>query len=433
MNGEQITLLGQVTKDETSRSNYQDENISTDLFTSEFEESLSTILSVETPTEVKVEPVKDVFTYNTEDNHISFEKSAFAKLLSQLVPIIDLGSKRVVARGITLLTHGNTVDLISPNEMFYFKGELNCECTLPNETHIFLDFRFLSKMLKFMPPKVSIYQKVDEASGVKYYLQLTTGDLELVNTQLLNNDLKALSYEFNITDLNKEIEPSELLATLNPFSRLVNFESDVKRKQAKISEKGDMTFMSPLLMAYTKSELPNSAIGLKVINYLIKAANSLNSGSKIRVLNVDSPQYKRYAFQTDNTVMIAAYAEPKEELQLLNLLNSKPQMVKFNLEDLKYELDYANSITYALGVILFTYKDGKLNGEIKLNNGSTSPFNIELYSDISLAEGTTFKVNTKTFFNALNTLDTGAESTIGFNEGFLFIDNASLSLMLLTI
>lgn len=378
-------------------------------------------------------PVEDTVDYTTDKPYIKINSRSLLKILVQISPIINESSNRAVSRGITLrVISSDSVEVITPNELYYYKAILPCETTLPNGSVIFIEYKFLTKMSKFIPQQTLIYKDTNSDGLDIYYIRMVTDDLELVNTQLIESDKKKLDYEFNVTNEIKSLEPSELLASLSTFSSVVNFESDSNRKQVNIKDEKAM-FKSPLVYARSTVKLNDMVIKLKNIQYIIKTIGLLEQGENLVIKNTDSQTYTRYAICTNNSYMIANYSDATSDDRINGLFDSKPAMTLIDYGKLKYQLDYASSITYALGTIKFTVKDNKLSGQLKLNNGNFSPLEIPLLGDFLVPEGTTFNVNTKTFLSSLNSLDASLATSIGYKDGLLYVSNDNIDLILLTI
>ena len=429
-----------VSIDETSMAGTYRGEIQDDAFVDEtpnaFDDAMALIDEMENTAapggQAKSEPV-DTVDYTTDKPFIKLNSRSLLRILSQISPIINENSNRAVSKGITLRVVSNdSVEVISPNELYYFKAVLSCETTLEVGEIIFLEYRFLQKMARFIPQQTLIYKDVNKDGMDIYYIRMINDDLELINTQLIDSDKKKLDYAYNVTEEIKVLEPAKLLSSLSTLSRVVSFESDSNRKEINIVD-GRAVFKSALVHARSLTDLNNMALKIKNIQYIIKTIGLLNQGENIVIKNTDSEQYTRYAICTDNSVMIANYSDGVEDLRIKDLFDNPPTMTLIDYGKLKYQLDYANAITYAMGNVNFEVKDGKLNGQIKLNNGNSSPLDIPLLGDIPLADGTTFKVNTKTFLNSLNSLDPTLETSIGYKDGYVYLSNANVTLILLSI
>ena len=130
----------------------------------------------------------DTFDYTAPEgsNYVLVDKKDIKKILDCISNIIDLNSPRAVSRGISIRPIDNTkVDIICPNPVYYYKTTEDASNTLEEGTIIFVEYLFLTKIAKFLPPRILIYSKDVDVYGTKitkYYIRLTAGDLELINT-----------------------------------------------------------------------------------------------------------------------------------------------------------------------------------------------------------------------------------------------------------
>ena len=430
-------LNSDISIEDTSRQGYNDvspeEQGAFDVKPDVFEE----VVNAKVQTEATPKTSVDTTDYNVPYPKIKIASRPLFKILSQLTTIIDLNSQRAVSRGITLeIKDINSVDLISPNEIYYFKATLECETDLPVGTRIFLDYSFLQKMARFIPQSVLIYKK--EVNGFdKYYIRLSSDDLELLNVNLIEADAQKLVCPYNIvedeTHLHRELEPSTLAEGLQTMTKVINFESDTNRRTVNVRDK-HMLFRSPLVYARAKTEMEDLILRAKELNYILKTISLLKDGEKLKIYDTDSQQYPRRAIVTDNTMMITNFAVATDDTTISALFDKPVALTPIEYGELKYQLEYASAITYAIGVIEFKVEQGKLNGNLKLNNGSLSPLSIPIVGDsINIPEGTTFKVNTKTFLNSINSMSSSLELKIGLLDGMLYLVNDSISLILITI
>lgn len=424
-----IDLTQIVKKEETKRDNYNfdtvPENAYTEDIKDEIEKELDTMNS-------KSEPEVDTFDYTTDQPHILFSKKDLLQVISQVSTVLDTGSKRAVSRGITLKVISNdTVGVIMPNESYYFKSQITCtESTLEIGTTIFIEYAFIQKMVRFLPPKILIYSKVDQIT--KYYIKLTTDDLELLNTQLIESDAKRLENEYTIVgEPLCEISLTELSHSLTSLYGILNFESDSPRRVLS-SYDGKITFKSPLVFASSDSTLLDIQLRKNEIIYLIRAAQLASDAKILKVYNTNS-ELTRYVFEYDNTQLMTNFAKPNEDAKIRDLLTKVPDLTVIDYGKLKYQLDYANSITYAMGTITLCNTDGVLSGMIKLSNGSEAPFAVPTISNVTIPANEKIRVNTKTLLSSLNALDSSQETRIGYSNGILYLSNNDITLMLITV
>lgn len=376
---------------------------------------------------------EDLTDYTCKDPHILFEKKKFLQIVSQLTSIIDLGAKKAVSRGVTLRVIDETkLEVIMPNDMYYFKAELKLDnCTLQPGTSIFIEYSFIQKMTKFFLPKILISTKMDK-SIQKYYIKLTTTDkLELLNTQLIESDLKKLDNQYEIVgDALCEVSLDELSNALTSLSGILNFESDSPRRILS-SSNGKITFKSSLIFASSDVKFLDMQLRKNEIAYLIRASQ-LAKDKTLKVYNTNS-ELTRYIFEYGNTQLMTNFAKANDDTKIRELLNDLPDMTVIDYSKLKYQLDYANSITYALGTLTLRNDDGVLSSMIKLTNGSEAPFIVPTISAVTIPKDEKIRVNTKTLLGSLNSLDSSLETSIGYKNGIIYIKNSDVTLMLVSV
>lgn len=420
-------LETEVKLEETTRVDHQDEVISEDIF--------SEILSAEAVTSTTSTPTVDNTDYTTDKDHILIETKPLMRILSQIAPVMVIGqrSQRAVSRGITLrVMDTNNFEVITPNETYYFNARITGSTTFEPGHHIFLEYTFLQKMAKFLPPKILIFTDKNQQGLDIYYIRLLTGDLELVNTQLIPSDVQRLDYDYTVGEVIQELEPSTLLSTLNTMSKVVNFESDTTKKIMTVYD-GKAVFKSPLVQVGADTDLLNIVLRVNDINYFIKAIQMLGPDEKLKICNTNSTSLIRHAVCTENSYMITNYAEAHQDSRLKEWLENQPEYTEIDYGALKYKLDYANSITYSRGVIEFIVEGNQLKGGILLSNGNYSDMNIDAVQNLTIPEGCKFKLNTKTFLSCMNALDTSSIVSVGYKDGLFYIKNSYVTLILLTI
>ena len=83
------------------------------------------------------------------ENYLSIDSKIILDLLKQLNTVINLkGSK--LSRGITLkIWDKSSILAICPNELYFFKADLQCVTTFKSDTCIYLDYAFLQKISRF--------------------------------------------------------------------------------------------------------------------------------------------------------------------------------------------------------------------------------------------------------------------------------------------
>lgn len=429
---EELDLTKTITLDQTTRAGYNDESPADNYFvdenTSEAESALDALLQ-ETAEEAQVVDTTD---YSTKFDYIKFDTKDLLKVMTQLSAIIDTNSKRAVSRGISIkVVDDKHIDIISPNELYYFKTTLESENTLPVDTTIFIEYIFIQKISRFLASKIRIAYDTDKERPV-YTLKTKRSELELKNTNLIDSDLERLKMTYEITDKVCEADITSLYNSLFTLSKVLRFESDSPRRYLT-SQEGNLTFKSPLVFAAAKSDLLDITLRQKDIDYLIKAAKVIKSGTPIEVYATTS-ELTRYAFVYGTTTMVTNYSQPKQDVRILSLLKEQPNLVEIDFTDLKLDLEYANSITYAFGTVNLSNIEGHLQGDIKLEGGGTSPFTIKTLSPIDIPENETIKINTKTLLNSLNALNPTMKTYIGYSKDkVLYLVNDDVTLMLITI
>lgn len=431
-----------VDKSETSRDLFTtDQNVPHDMLTFDmFEEARRLDELVEVNKQTTTAPKVDNTDYSVPEgsNYILLDSKPLVKCLSQLSTIIELNSPRAVSRGISIkVVDSNNVDIICPNELYYFKTTLPAEVTVPQDKVIFIEYLFLTKIARFIPPKVLIYSKEETVGAqtiTKYYIRLTTGDLELINTNLIDSDIKRLTLEYDIL-LDKPLSilnTEETYRKISTMIKLLPFESDSPRRRLHSNE-NLLSFRSALIFSSTELNLPNIQLDIKIANYLLKACQHINSGETLMFVPTTSETLPRHAIVYGNTIMVTNYAAGNADPKLKEVLTNVPESTVVDYSQLKYQLDYATSITYAMGTVTFENTNGILIGKLKLQNGSESPIEIPTSGLLTIPEGTKFKVNTKTLLTSLNSLDPSLETSLGFKDGILYLTNSDIKIALITL
>lgn len=359
-------------------------------------------------------------------NYLTIDSKIIIDLLKQLSTIINLkGSK--LSRGITLKVWDNsTVLIICPNELYFFKAELNCITTFSQDTCIYLDYIFLQKISRFFDKDFYIFE-LDN----KYYLKLTTGNLELLNPILLEDEKKKLINQYEIKDIKYTYRVGDIINKLKSLYSITDFEVEANKRWIN-SHNGISTFKSPLLMAKAEFDFINAKIDYKVLNYLLYLCSIAYSDSKIEIYEVVSSIIPKYAICYNNTMMISNYPRSSDAIKVLNLFEDLPKFTIIDYSDLKYKLEYADSITYAKGVVTFINRDDKLIGKIKLQNNSETEVEIPVLGDMCLKKSEQIKVNFKTLLVALNSLNSDLETYFGIKNGLLYLINSDISLAMIT-
>lgn len=371
-----------------------------------------------------VDTTKIDFTNITE--YISIDTKLFLNILKQLSTIINLKASKL-SRGITLkVWDNNTVLIICPNEIYFFNAEVPCTTTFTTDTCIYLDYTFLQKLTRFFLDDIYIFKLND-----KFYLRLNTGNLELINTYLIDSEKDKLSFKYEITDTKYTYQVGNIYNKLNSLYNITDFEIEFNRRWVN-SNNGVVTFKSPLLVAKSNFDFINAKIDYKILNYLIYLCSISNSTDMLEIYEVKSAIIPKYAIKYNNTIMISNYPASSTYEKTLSLFDDLPAFTMIDYSDLKYKLEYADSITYAKGVVTFINRDNKLIGKIKLTNNSETEVEIPVLGQMYLKQSQQIKVNFKTLLVTLNALDSDLETYLGIKDGMLYLINSDISLAMVT-
>jgi hypothetical protein len=365
--------------------------------------------------------------FSTIDKYLTVDVKLVSDILKQLNSIINLKGSRL-ARGITIkVWDRDTIFIVCPNELYFFKAELHCTTTFDSDTYIYIDYNTIQKLLRFVNTDFYIFKMND-----KYYLRLTTGNLELISPDLDNDEKKKVDYKFNIKD-NKYSFNTEELHVLESLYSITDFEIEQNKRWVTVKN-NIATFKSPLLMAKANFDFINVKIEYKILNYLLYLCNNAYQGTFIDIYEVESSIIPKYAICYNNTMLISSYARSTEDTKILNLFEDLPKFTIIDYSDLKYKLEYADSITYAKNVVTFINRDDKLIGKIKLQNNSETEVEIPVLGEMCLKRSEQIKVNFKTLLIALNALnaDPSLETYFGLKNGLLYLINSDVSLALVT-
>lgn len=436
---EEINLDNELSAVDTSRGiKYGDTDMTVDQrifkeedpFTQKLKESEDATQAKDEVSEETVQVVEPDDFYKVEGDapYVLIESRSLFKCLAQLHPVVHLNGARAVARGISIRSiDEQTIEIISPNDLFYFKSILEVENKIPKGEVIFMEYEFLTKLVNFFPSKTLIFKQED-----KYYIRLKTTDLELQNSYLIEADLKKLDPHYNILDeVVSTIEPTIFSRKIAALSNLLKFESDANHKHL-VTFNGLTSFQSAIIKAGTKTTLPNNPIVPKVIDYLLKACQLITPDTNIIFKATDS-DITRYAICYNQTMLVANFSDSREDPRLRELLSEVPDLVKTDYAEWVYNLKMATSINYAKGWIEFTYENNKLMGHILLQNGSYSPIEINLLESAPFLEGVKFKINSKTLLTSFGALDNNLELKIGFKDNFLYFVNSDVTLIIVCI
>ncbi len=378
----------------------------------------------------------DTFDYTAPDDaeYVLIDTIILKKVLDLLSTIIDLNSTKAVSRGISIrCVDESNIDIICPNPIHYFKTTEIATNTLSVETNIFMEYLFLTKIAKFLPPKILIYSKDDYSNGyaiTKYYIRLTTGDLELVNTNLIQEEIKKLDISYNVLDTPLSIiDSKEAYRKLDSILKLLPKEADTKRRLINIRD-GVLTFNSALICAQTELDLPNMIIDTKTGNYI---KNACKYSDELKFYPTDDENIDRYAVISGNTIMITYLKAPIDHSMVIERLANINYTSKLDYSDTKYNLDFVTSIIYAIGNIRLKRKDDLLIGTFSLSNGSESTISLKIDGYLGIPNDKSIRVNTKTLLSSLMTLNSTLEPSISYEDGILFLLNSDVKIALITI
>ena len=347
-------------------------------------------------------------------------------ILKQLNTIINLkGSK--LSRGIVLkVWDEKTVLVIYPNELYFFNAEIPCESTFGVDTCIYLDYTFLQKLSRFFVNDFYIFEYNN-----KYYLKLSTGNLELLNTNLLDAEKNKLIYKYSMTQEIYSYKVGSIYNKLKSLYSITAFELEANKRWIN-SKNGISTFKSPLLMAKSDFDFIDAKLDYKILNYLLYLCSIASSDDVIEFIKCKSVVIPKYAIHFKGTIMIASYPDSSTNQKVLDLFTDLPKFTIIDYLDLKYKLEYADSITYAKGMVTFVNKDNRLIGKIRLQNNSETEVEIPVLGELYLKQSQQIKVNFKTLLVALNTLDSDLETYFGLKDGLLYLINSDISLAIIT-
>jgi len=371
---------------------------------------------------------KDV-DYSTDGDFILFSTETLVKILNQLTTIIDVNSPRKVSRGLSFIVEDDNIRVVTPNELFYFTANIKPEkCTLSNGTIFHIDYSFLIKMIRFLPLKVLIYKK----EGI-YYLRLVTGDLELIDTVLIDSDVRKLTQEWDVLDnVVCTLDRNEVLTSLGTLSKLYSFAADLPRRVFDVKD-NLVQFMTPFVQATSSLHFPEVRLIPQVVNYLLKACSLCSASGSVELRETSSQTITRYAIVFDDIIMITNYADSKYDITTRAIQSALPDGTAIQFGELKYTLEYVNSITYAAGSVTLSVKGDKVLGKVKLNNNNESLVEIPIISkEIYLPHDLHAVVNSKDLYRAFNTLDATSTTYLGYSEGFIYLWNDKVILTIMT-
>lgn len=367
--------------------------------------------------------------YSVDGEFVLFSSEALVKVLSQLSTILDLATPRKVSRGLSFIIEDDNIRIVTPNELFYFTADIKPEkCTLPKGTIFFIDFNFLVKMIRFLPLKVLVYKKADI-----YYLRLVTGDLELIDTALIDSDLNKLKQDWSVLDtVICTVNKTEVTSSLGTLSKLYSFAADLPRRVFDVN--GELVqFNTPFVQSTAALHFPKVRLIPPVVNYLLKAVSLCSVAGEVELHETSSETITRYAIVFDGITMITNYASSKYDDTSKATKDLLPDGTAIQFDELKYVLDYVTNITYAKGRVTLVVDGNKILGKIKLNNNNESTVEIPVINnEITLPTNLKAVVSTKDLYKAFNTLDTSLTTYLGYADGFIYLWNTNVILAIMT-
>lgn len=359
-------------------------------------------------------------------DYLTIPTTVVLDILKQLGTIINLKGNKL-SKGITLkIWDEHTVMVICPNELYYFSAELSCETTFPSDTCIYLDYVFLQKLTRFFTNEFYIFKYND-----KYYLRLTTGNLELLNTALLDTEKEKLNNKYQEEKKAYTYKIGNIYNKLKSLYSITDFEVETSKRWINLRQ-GVATFKSMLLLAKSDFDFIDAKIDYKILNYLLYLCSVGASMDSITITQLVSPVIPKYAIKFNNTLMISSYPTSSENTKVLSLFEDLPAFSVIDYSDLKYKLEYADSITYAKGMVTFINREGKLIGKIKLQNNSETEVEIPVLGELYLKPTHQIRVNFRTLLIALSALDPTLETYFGLKDGLLYLINSDISLAIIT-
>lgn len=365
--------------------------------------------------------------YATEYPYLLIDKEDLFRIVKQVSSIINVNGKRPVSRGLTLRIIDPThVEVILPNEIYYFKTTIDAKCTLKVGTTIFLDYVFLKKLKKFIPPKILIYLN----HMMKYHVRTIKSELPLNKISISPDDLTRLDIPFEITDKVCEVNLGELYNSLNTPFKMINFESEQPYRILSI-EDGLLQFKCPMVFAGTTTKLLDIILVKKVVNYLLDATTLTKENTAVTIYNTDS-KIDRYALIYDDTMLIIPKSKMKSRRAKSELFNELPKLTTIDYQQVKDILELMTACTYAMGNITLSSEDNILKGIFKLEGGSNQTFTITTLSELKIPHGQQIRLNTKTLLNSLNKMNPNLVTKIGFEYGLFYLVNSEVTIIFVT-
>ena len=375
------------------------------------------------------------YTAPEGSNYVLIENKDIKKILDCISNIIDLNSLRAVSRGISIRPVDTTkIDIICPHPLYYYKTTEDASNTLEEGTIIFIEYLFLTKIAKFLPPRILIYSKDVDVNGTiitKYYIRLTAGDLELINTTLIDAENGMVNTNFKLSEEPISIlDAEETYRKFNSILKILPNESDSKRRIINIKD-GRLTFYAPTIFLQSNLNLPNTIINMNIGKYIRSACRYADEDIAIYAVADDIAD--RYAIVVGNMIMITLLREAKEDSIVTDKLSIINPTAKIDYIDTKYNLDFITSIIYAIGNLNLKKSKDLLTGTFKLQNGSSSNITLRINGYLDLPDDKSIRVSSKSLLFILNALDSSLDLNISYEDGILFLLNSDVKIALVTI
>ena len=353
-----------------------------------------------------------------------------------LTTVIDLHSPRVVARGLNFFLSDYNLRIVNANEMIHFESTIRpLEVEHANGEKFYIAYELFQKIMKYLPEKVLIYKR----SG-NWYIRLYTGDLELINSQLLAVDLRRLTLEHEVLDeCVCEVDLESVYTKLGNLEKLYTFQSEVQRRYFDVCEDGTY-FITPSLYARTTLALPRVKLYPKVVDFLVEASKDIlnaNNGD-IRWYKTNSNPIVRYALvlnlQGIKVQVVTNFVDSKSELTVCEILNANKTETEIDFRDLKYNLEYIttlSSVNYFRGTVSLNTTDTIIYAEVALNNGESTKVDIPVINGLHLNLHD-IRVNASVLLSALNSLSESLKTYIYYENSYLYLFNDELTLAIVT-
>ena len=196
--------------------------------------------------------VQDISLDVEADTKLVVKRIDLEGTFKMLSTIIDLHSPRVVARGLNWFLSDYNLRIVNANEMIHFEATIKPVSVVnPNGGKFYIPYELFQKIMKYLPEQVLVYKKAGS-----WYIRLYTGDLELINSQLLAVDLRRLTLEHEVLDeCVCEVDTNEIHDKLENLEKLYTFQSEVQRRFFDVCEEVTY-FITPSLYAKTTLNLP---------------------------------------------------------------------------------------------------------------------------------------------------------------------------------